>query len=249
MNSHLTLGDIFSKIQKKFNTVIIITLIFILVGVGVTLVIPKQYRGEAQLVVLQKSNPNIDSYTAQRSIDANVNLLINLVYTDVFFGNFIADNVDIKNAFPENIEDRRKLFARNILVRSKGTGFVTVETYDYKSELALTMNKVVVNKIIEQARLILGDAASIQVVNQPALYEGVGRPNILINLFGSAILGFVISIAFVLTRKDQSITYDFGIEEVVSPELPDDVEIAQNPIINFTEHTSIIDKTYESDNS
>jgi len=246
MNSNLTLAEIASKITRKFNAVVIITLLFILVGLGITLILPKQYKAESQLVVLQKANPNIDSYTAQRSIDSNVNLLIDLVYTDVFFTNFIAENIEIKNLFPDNLRDRRILFARNIVVRSRGTGFVSVDTYDKSSELALNMNKVVVNKLTDQAKSLLGDTADIQVVNQSALYEGVGRPNIIINLFGSAILGFVVSIMYVLSRRDQAIIYDFGIDDIASPPLPDDVTIAQNPVLDL-ENTPTISPDTEYD--
>lgn len=246
MNSNLTLIEIISKITRKFNTVVIITLVFTLIGLGITLLLPKQYKAEAQLVVLQKANPNIDSYTAQRSIDSNVNLLIDLVYTDIFFNSVVTDDANIKNLFPENLEDRRTLFARNIITRSRGTGFIAVDTYDKSSELALNMNKVVVNKLIEQAKVLVGETATIQVVNQPALYEGVGRPNILINLLGSAILGFVVGIGYVITKKDNAIIYDFGIDDIVSPPLPDDVTIAQNPVLDL-ENTPTISPDTEYD--
>jgi len=247
MNSNLTLSEILAKIQRKFNTIVIITLLFTLISLVITLLLPKQYKAESQLVMLQKANPNIDSYTAQRSIDSNVNLLIDLVYTDVFFTNFIAENIEIKNLFPDNLRDRRILFARNIVVRSRGTGFVSVDTYDKSSELALNMNKVVVNKLTEQAKSLLGDTANIQVVNQPALYEGVGRPNIMINLFGSAILGFVVGLGYAITRKDNAIIYDFGIDDIVSPPIPDDVTIAQNPILDSENTPSITpDTEYDS---
>jgi capsular polysaccharide biosynthesis protein len=247
MNSNLTLVEIATKIQRKFNTIVIITLLFTLVGLGITLVLPKQYRAESQLVVLQKANPNIDSYTAQRSVDASVNLLIDLVYTDVFFTNFATESAEIKNLFPDNLKDRRTLFARNIVARSRGTGFISVDTYDKSSELALNMNKIVVNKLTDQAKSLLGETADIQVVNQPALYEGVGRPNIILNLFGSAILGFIVAIAYVVSRRDQAIIYDFGVDDIASPPIPDDVELAQNPVINLEPTPTITpDTEYDS---
>ncbi len=213
MESNMTLGDIVAKIQRKFNTVVIITLTFVLVGVGITLILPKQYRAESQLVVIQKANPGIDSYTAQRSIDSNVDLLINLAYTDAFFSSFTVDNVEIRNAFPENLKDRRTQFARNVVVQARGTGFISVLTYDGSSELALTMNQVAVNKLIDQAKVLLGDTANIQIVNQPSLFDGVGRPDITINLLGSAIVGLAVAIGYVLSRKENTLVYDFGIDE------------------------------------
>ena len=247
MNSNPNLIKIAVKIQRKFNMVVITTLLFTLIGLGITLLLPKQYKAESQLVLLQKANPNIDSYTAQRSIDSNVNLLIDLSYTDVFFTNVIAESAEIKNLFPENLKDRRTLFVRNIIVSSRGTGFVSVETYDKSSELALNMNKIVVNKLTEQAKSLLGDTANIQIVNQPALYEGVGRPNIMINLFGSAILGFVVGLGYAITRKDNAIIYDFGIDDISSPPIPDNVTIAQNPVLD-SENTPTItpDTEYDS---
>lgn len=247
MNSNLTLGEAAHKITRKFNTIIIITLLFTLIGLGITLFLPKQYRAESQLVVLQKANPNVDSYTAQRSIDAKVELLIDLVYTDVFFTNVITESVEIKNLFPDNLKDRRRLFARNIVTLPVGSGFISVDTYDKSPELALTINKIVGNKLMDQAQVILGDTANIQIVNQPVLYEGVGRPNIILNLFGSAILGFIVGISYILNRKDQSIIYDFGIDDLASPPIPDDVEVAQNPIMNLEPTPTITpDTEYDS---
>jgi len=248
MNSNLTLSEILVKIQRKFNTIVIITLLFTLIGLGITLFLPKQYKAESQLVVLQKANPNIDSYTAQRSIDSNVNLLIDLVYTDVFFNNVTTENAEVKNIFPDSLRDRRILFARNIVVRSRGTGFISVDTYDKSSKLALNMNKVVVSKLTQQAKAILSETGDVQVVNQSALYEGVGRPNIMINLFGSAILGFIVGLGYAITRKDNTIIYDFGIDDIASPPIPDDVTIAQNPILDSENTPSITpDTEYDSD--
>jgi capsular polysaccharide biosynthesis protein len=247
MNSGMNLNEIAAKTTKKFNTIVIITLLFILVGLIITLLLPKQYKAESKLVLLQKANPNIDSYTAQRSIDSNVNLLIDLVYTDVFFTNVIAENTNIKNLFPENLKDRRTLFARNIVTRALGSGFISVDTYDKSSELALNMNKTVVNKLTDQAKSLLGETANVQIVNQPALYEGVGRPNILVNLFGSAILGFMVGIGYVITRKDNTIIYDFGIEDIVSPPIPDDVTMGHNPILDSENTPNITpDTEYDS---
>lgn len=247
MNSNLTLSEIANKITRKFNAIIIITLLFTLIGLGITLLLPKQYRAESQLVVLQKANSNVDSYTAQRSIDSKIELLIDLVYTDIFFTSVITENAEIKNLFPASLKDRRALFVRNIVAIPVGSGFISIDTYDKSSELALTMNKIVGDKLIEKAEELLGDTATIQIVNNPVLYEGVGRPNIILNLFGSAILGFIVGISYILNRKDQSIVYDFGIDDLASPPIPDDVEIAQNPIINLEPTPTITpDTTYDS---
>jgi hypothetical protein len=75
----------------------------------------------------------------------------------------------------------------------------------------------------------------------------VGRPNIILNLFGSAILGFIVAIAYVVSRRDQAIIYDFGVDDIASPPIPDDVELAQNPVINLEPTPTITpDTEYDS---
>lgn len=215
-----SLGTVMIKIRDNFSQIIVISLIFILIGVGVSLILPKQYRAEAQLVVIQKANPEVDSYTAQRSVEATVDLLVNLAYTDSFFANFSKDNVDIKNRFPQTIKERRRAFERDILITSEGGGFIEIQTYDSSSELALAQSQSVVKELVASAESILGDTADIQVVNQPALYDGIGRPNLLLNLIGSAILGLVVAFGYVLLKKDTAlVVYDFGID----PEEPDGI--------------------------
>ena len=126
MHSNLTLRDIPNKITRKFNPIIIITLLFTLIGLGITLLLPKQYRAESKLVVLQKANSNVDSYTAQRSIDSKIELLIDLVYTDIFFISVITDNAEIKNLFPATLKDRRALFVSSMLVMAVPPGSLEV---------------------------------------------------------------------------------------------------------------------------
>ena len=65
---------------------------------------------------------------------------------------------------------------------------------------------------------------------------------------GSALLGFAIAIGYVIARRDQNISYDFGVDNFVSPQLPDDTELAQNPIMGFTHPPTISpDTEYDSE--
>lgn len=206
---------ILHRIQDNFGTVIVITLAFVLVGVAVTLILPRQYRVESRLVVIQKANAEVDSYTAQRSVESQVSLLIDLAYTDTFFSRVVGEDTAIRDRFPmEDVRRRRRLFRRNVIVDTSGRGFMNILTYDESADVAEKMNRAVVKNLTAQANEILGDTADISTVNQPALHDGIGRPNILLNLAGSAIVGLAVSVLYVLT-KTQKPTYeavdDFGI--------------------------------------
>jgi capsular polysaccharide biosynthesis protein len=203
------------KIQANFGLVVVITLGFVLIGVGVSLALPKQYRVESRLVVIQNASIEVDSYTAQRSVESNVALLIDLAYTDSFFSRVVGEDVAIRERFPlEDIRRRRQLFRRNVIIDTPGRGFINVLTYDESAEVAEKINRSVLNNLVSEGVTILGENARITTVNQPSLYDGIGRPNILLNLSGAAILGVAISVLYILTKK-QKTTYeaidDFGV--------------------------------------
>ncbi len=206
---------ILQRIQDSFGTVIVITLAFVLLGVAVTLILPKQYRVESRLVVIQAASTEVDSYTAQRSVESQVALMIDLAYTDNFFNRVVEGQESIQDRFPiEDVRQRRRLYRRNVIVDSSGRGFINIITYDESADIAETMNRSVIDQLTAQANDILRDTANITVVNDPSLYDGIGRPNILLNLLGSAIIGFAVSVLYILT-KNQKPTYesvdDFGV--------------------------------------
>lgn len=198
----LSIQEVYDRVRSHIGLVAVITLVFILVAVGITLVLPKQYRAESQIFLFQSTTEvDVDPYQVQRGLETRVSTLIDLAYTDTFFGRFAAQDTAIRDTFPANdSEDRRRKYRRDVVLSAEGSGFISIDTYHESSDTALSMNAAIVTVLTEQAREFFGENIDIDTVDNPDLYDGIGRPNIILNLFAGAILGFFVGIGYALTR-------------------------------------------------
>lgn len=193
---------IVNHLKGHIGLIVTITLLFTLVGVGVTLVLPRQHKAESRVALIPSSTRETDAYTAQRAIESDANLLIDLVYTDEFFNRFVGEDLEIQKQFSmDDVEERRKEFRRNVIVDTSGRGFISVLTYNKQEDIALTMNEAVVTHIKKNGENILGEKTSISVVDNPMVADGIGRPNIFLNMSGAAVVGLAAGITYVLLKK------------------------------------------------
>ena len=197
---------IIHHLKGHVGLIVTITLLFTLVGVGVTLVLPRQYKAESRVALIPSSTRETDAYTAQRAIESDANLLIDLVYTDEFFNRFVGEDLTLQQQFSmDDVEDRRKEFRRNVIVDTSGRGFISVLTYNKQEDIALTMNEAVVTHIKKNGENILGEKTSISIVDDPMVFDRIGRPNIFLNLSGAAVVGLAAGITYVLLKKTDQI--------------------------------------------
>lgn len=198
-----TTQDFFIKVQKNISTVIIYTLLFTLIAVGVTLVMPKEYVSTSTLLLKQNLDLAQDPYTLERSIDNRISTLENLLYTDSTYYILVENNALFKDEFNiDDIEKRRKAFKEDIKFQSEGGGFFSTLVYNKDPKKSLEMSNVLNMVMIKIVKENISQDLALQIVNASFTKRDVGRPNIVLNVFSGMLAGFFFGIIIVGLSDD-----------------------------------------------
>jgi uncharacterized protein involved in exopolysaccharide biosynthesis len=209
MNIQTNFQDYWYTFRIHYKTVIGFVLMALILGSVLTFFQVKEYRAESRVVLVQQLGTQVDVYSARRSIEATVELILSLVYSDDFFNRFTEEDIRIRNNFPEDREDRNRLFARNVKVISEGSGIIRIETYDRNKDIALSQNRAALDTLEDTGRVYFGDSDSVnfRVIDQPSLDDGIGRPNIWLNLLFSILIGWLIGAMYVFFQRQSPYTF------------------------------------------
>lgn len=209
MNIQTTFQDYWYKFRANNKTVIGFVLFAVILGAGLTFLQVREYRAESRVVLVQQLGAEVDVYSARRSIEATVDLILSLVYSDDFYNRFAAEDTQIRNNFPQDREDRQRLFERNVKVVSEGSGIIRIATFDRNRDLSLKQNRAALAVLEDTGRVYLGDSDSVnfRVIDEPALDDGIGRPNIWLNLLFSFLIGLALGAVYVLFQKQSPYTF------------------------------------------
>ncbi len=200
-----TTQDFFAKIQKNISKVIIYTLFFTLISVGITLILPKEYVSTSTLLLKQNLDLTQDPYTLERSIDNRISTLENLLYTDSTYAILVENNGLFKDEFNiTDIEKRRKAFQKDIKFKAEGGGFFSTLVYNEDPKKSLEMSyalNTVLTRIVQDN---ISKDLSLQIVNAPFTKKDLGRPNIFLNIFSGMTVGFIFGVIAVVLAETKS---------------------------------------------
>jgi len=205
----------FIKIQKNISKVILYTLFFTLVAVGITLIMPKEYVSTSTLLLKQNLDLNQDPYTLERAIDNRVSTLENLLYTDSTYYILVENNTLFQEEFNTgDVEKRRRLFEKDIKFRNEGGGFFSTLVYNKDPQKSLDMSNVLNQVMIKIVQDNISQDLSLQIVNASLTKKEVARPNIILNVFSGMTVGFlfgIIAVGFSNDSKHSKIEeYDYS---------------------------------------
>jgi len=192
--------------KRRVGRIILIVLVFIGIGVGVTLLMEKEYKATSRVIVTQDLGASSNIYTSRRAANAATETLVKVAYSDTFYERFVKDNKEIKAFFPDNLEERRRAFKRDVIIRTPEDGIISITTFNPMRQLALKENKAALTALEKTAKEYFSseDGVAVRTINSPSLHEGVGRPNIWLNMTAAGLIGLVIAalhLMFVTRRR------------------------------------------------
>lgn len=200
-----TTQDFLSKIQNNISNVIIYTLFFTLISVGITLLLPKEYVSTSTLLLKQNLDLSQDPYTLERSIDNRIATLENLLYTDSTYSILVENNGLFKDEFNvTGIEERRKAFKKDIKFKAEGGGFFSTLVYNKDPKKSFEMSYALNTVLTRMVQDNISRDLSLQIVNAPFTKEDIGRPNMFLNVILGMGLGFLFGIISVFVSPDKT---------------------------------------------
>lgn len=194
------------RIKQKKQTISIITLIFIVIVAGVSLLFPQQYSSQAKLLIIQKQSPSLDAYLAAKAAEKIGNLFGEVIYSSSFFDQVWQAGFDIGTNWGNSDRERRKLWRSRVQISMvPQTSLLAVTAYAIDRNRAEQIAQAVVYVLTQHGDEYHGggDSVVIKLVDKPITSRYPVRPNLLLNAVLAAIIGFVASIIFVSYSIDK----------------------------------------------
>ena len=90
--------DLLHIFKKRYKTVILITLVFLVIALVVTFSQPLKYQVQSKILVVQQFSENADPYSASRLNEYLSGLLAKIIYSESFFKQTTesSENIDKK---------------------------------------------------------------------------------------------------------------------------------------------------------
>jgi uncharacterized protein involved in exopolysaccharide biosynthesis len=192
--------DFIKLFKKRRTTVISITLIFVIIGLIITLIQPLKYSAKSRLLILQ-SNNSTDAYTVSKSNEYVGGLISEVIYSGSFLDSLEASSATFdRSYFNGSYKDNVKKWGETVFARSSGsTGVIDVEIYHTNPEEAKNIANAVNQLIISGQSPYKFDAnqTKISIIDEPVVSSFPTKPNIPVNLAISLLAGFLASCSYI----------------------------------------------------
>jgi capsular polysaccharide biosynthesis protein len=196
-----------SIMLKRSRLILLSAFVGLILGAGITLLFPLEYRADAQVYIISKSRYGVDPYTIIRSAERVGENIAQVMGTNDFYDKVMSDtNYSIDRTYFEDPtiteQAKRKRWEKAIQGSVVfGTGTLTVSAYSVSTTQALALAGAAVDTLARRGWEYVGGDVDIKVVNEPVVTRFPVRPNLLVNaLLGAVALMIIVTLA--LLRRE-----------------------------------------------
>jgi len=211
-----------SALNRHWKFMLAISLITTVLSVVVSVVLsPLEYRAQVRLFISPTVSPSgvlYDDYTALKSAEQIGQTLSNVIRTTLFQDKVIAAISDAKDITLQELVDvsddqysrRTKWQSQVDPLVLKGTGILTISTFDVDKVRAESLATVVANVAIQEVPNYVPGKVTVRIVDPALATQYPVRPNIPLRaLFGFIFGGLFAGMYWYL--KPSPRPFDFGI--------------------------------------
>lgn len=192
-------------IKENWQKILLSALFLSAIALFISLIPDREYRSEAKILIVQKHDSSLDSYTAIRSSERIAELLSQVIYTDSFMRQIlmIIPNDLTSKLFSADDREARKSWQKKIAIRVQpNSNMLDVSVYDKSRQQAREIVSAISYILINRgANYHGGENVVIKEVDSPLDSRYPARPNILLNLSLAFVVGLFSSIGFFYYQK------------------------------------------------
>ncbi len=170
-----------------------------------TLLLPLEYRADAQVFISSQSRYGVDPYTVVKSSERIGENLTQIMKTNDFYQKVISQpGYQLDTTRFQNIEERIKRKRWEKTISSSvvfGTGVLNVSAYHKNQQQAQAFASAAVDALVQQGKEYVGTDVTMKVVNYPVVTQFPVRPNIIVNTLLGFFVGVVGMGVLVLRKK------------------------------------------------
>ncbi len=192
-------------ILEHWIPLVLVTLVACGAAVGLSFIPTRYYSSEIQLLIVQKQNDYVDTYTSQKAAEKIGTNLVKVVGTSDFMNRVITTGYISSNLFSTGTEEQRKQWAN--LVESEmvpETSVLHITGYGTEpgkaEDVALGVMQVLTTNASDYHGA--GDAVQIKQIDGPVTSTSPVKPNIILNGAVAAVLGWIVTYTFILLRAE-----------------------------------------------
>lgn len=180
---------------------IIITLLFVLLAIGVSAASPFKYGSSTKLLTIISFNDSVDPYVASKSNEYLSNVLSQIVTSGSFFEKIKESGFNIdKNYFSGS--DKKQIKKWNKTARAKsetGSGIIDIDVYHTDRDQAEQIARAVAYTLQTDHMQYhgYGKNVEIKVIDKPITSTFPVQPNLALNLGLGLFFGLIFSLSYI----------------------------------------------------
>lgn len=197
----MELYEITQFIKRKWQTITVFVLVFVVLAFVFSIVQPQKYRSEQRFLVVSRYAEDVDPYAATRSTEYLTGLLSEVMYSQRFMNEVLNAGFALDpSMFPEDPKKQKKEWKKTIRTSVVGdAGILDISVYNedryITEQLALAVGLVLRTQHGDYHSR--GQAVNIQTIDQPITSTRPVQPNIPLNMVAGVVFGLVAGLAYV----------------------------------------------------
>lgn len=168
-----------------------------------SIVLPLEYRADAQVLLISQARFGTDPYTAARSSEKIAQNLSEVVGTNDFYEKVVTGRTLDLSRFQGEERTKRKRWQKAVAAGvSYGTGVLNVSAYHKTPAGAIALAQAVADTLVTQGHEYIGSGVTIKIVNPPVSTRFPVRPSIPTNMAMGFAVGVVLMSVVVVRRRE-----------------------------------------------
>lgn len=192
--------DFIKLLKRKKGTIFGLVFIFVVLGLGLSLLTPLKYGATSRLLVVQNTG-GVDPYTVSKSNEYLGNLFSEVAYSGSFYNLVLESSYNIDHGyFSGDYNKQLKIWRNTISTKTLAdTGIVEINIYHpnpYQAQqIALAVNDILINKNSNYQGG--GQSIKVNIIDQPLVSNYPVKPNLPLNLIIALSSGLLFSLFYI----------------------------------------------------
>ncbi len=193
-------------IFKHWKLVFFWGIFFAALSVGVSLLLPRQYSAESQILIITRDRYGVDPYTQAKAAERVGENLAQIMKTADFYNKVMESELDFDRDYWKNMQTerlRRKNWQKNVQANVVyGTSLMKITAYSSSAKEVAKLSKAVTQTITNRGWEYVGGDVVIKVVGDSLASRWYARPNFVMNgLFGFLVGAFLAALWTIRYKK------------------------------------------------
>jgi len=197
----MNLNEFFIAMSKKKQTFVSVFIIFVLIAILITALMPFKYGSSLRLLTVHSFKETTDPYMVSKSSERLSSLLAKLVYSNSFFEKIKESGFNIDKAYFGDTEKKQmEEWEKTVKSKSIGdTGIIAIDIYHTDRNQTEEIAKAIVFILKKDHDLYhgFGKNLEIKVIDKPITSNFPVKPNIVLNLTLAIIFSIIFSLSYI----------------------------------------------------